>query len=273
MRATTATTRTSLLSAAQIDALYRERVLVNDDPAYLRRYERFDFTAEFGADALRRMEFPRLVIILEFKRIVAAHAIESEQLLMLNGGASADPEAQHLPHRAVEFADYATDPERHDLHRLHVARDDFDFVLMSQTLEHLYNPLLALANLRSVMRPDGYLWTSVPTVSRQHQLPAHFQTGFTPIGLACLLAQSGFEVLEIGQWGNAKYISHLFDLGLLPTIHDLRRASLRARGLGHVARAAQRLSPRNFLSAGLHNEFEHPAQTWALARRSRPPAA
>jgi SAM-dependent methyltransferase len=265
---TAATTSTSLLSADDIERLYREHVLVNDDPAYLTRYDEFDFEREFGADALRRMEFPRLVIILEFKRLIALHAIRSERLLMLNGGEAADPEVRHLPHGAVEFADYASDPVRHDLHRLQVGRDDFDFVLMSQTLEHLYNPLLALTNLHSVMRHGGYLWTSVPTVSRQHQLPTHFQTGFTPIGLACLLRQSGFEVVEIGQWGNPKYISHLFDLELMPTIFDLRPASLRARGLPHVARAARRLSPRNFLASGLRNDFEHPAQTWALARRT-----
>lgn len=264
---TSVSTTTSLLSAAAIDELYRRHVLLNDDPAYLKRYDGFDFEREFGAEALRRMEFPRLVIILEFKRLIAAHAINSERLLMLNGGAFADPEAQYLPHRDVDYADYEADPERHDLHRLQLSNDDFDFVLMSQTLEHLYNPLLALTKLRSVMRPCGWLWTSVPTVSRQHQLPLHFQTGFTPIGLACLLQQSGFELVEIGQWGNTKYISHLFDLELLPTIHDLRRGSLRARGYGHIARAAKRLSPRNFLSAGLHNDFAHPAQTWALARR------
>jgi SAM-dependent methyltransferase len=264
---TQATTTTSLLSADDIDELYRTHVLVNDNAEYLSRYDGFDFEAEFGTAALRRMEFPRLVILLEFKRLIAAHAVRSDQMLMLNGGQDADPELRYLPHRDISYADYETDPERHDLHQLQVDRDDFDFVLMSQTLEHLYNPLLALGNLASVTCAGGYLWTSVPTVSRQHQLPTHFQTGFTPIGLACLLRQSGYDVLKIGQWGNPKYISHLFDLELIPTIHDLRRASLRARGLAHVARAAGRLSPRNFISAGLHNDFEHPAQTWALARK------
>ncbi|CAN5216655.1 hypothetical protein BH20ACT16_BH20ACT16_03220 [soil metagenome] len=268
---TTVSTSTSLLSADAIDELYRTRVLVNDDPAYLKRYDDFDFEAEFGADGLRRSEFPRLIIILEFKRLIAAHAISSQRLLMLNGGESMDPEAHHLPHRDVEYADYETDPLRHDLHRLQLTSGPFDFVLMSQTLEHLYNPHLALGNLRSVMSDDGWLWTSVPTVSRQHQLPVHFQTGFTPIGLACLLEQCGYDIVEVGQWGNTKYISHLFDLQILPTIHDLRRGSLRARGYGHILRAARRLSPRNFLSAGLHNDFEHPAQTWALARK--PPTA
>lgn len=264
---TTVTTPTSLLSADDINELYRTRVLVNDNPGYISRYDGFDFEAEFGAAALRRMEFPRLVILLEFKRLIAANAIESERLLMLNGGDDADPEMQYLPHRDVYYADYEKDPQRHDLHRLQVGRNDFDFVLMSQTLEHLYNPLLALNNLFSATCAGGYLWTSVPTVSRQHQLPSHFQTGFTPIGLACLLKQSGFEVIEIGQWGNPKYVSHLFDLELIPTIHNLRRWSLRARGIRHVTRAAQRLSVRNFLSAGLHNDFQHPAQTWALARK------
>jgi SAM-dependent methyltransferase len=263
-----ATTSTSLLLTEDIDELYRKRVLVNDNPTYLTRYDSFDFESEFGPAALRRFEFPRLVILLEFKRLIADHSIRSERLLMLNGGEQADPEMQYLPHGEVHYADYDEDPLRYDLHRLQVARNDFDFVLMSQTLEHLYNPLLALGNLRSVMSSGGYLWTSVPTVSRQHQLPSHFQTGFTPIGLACLLTQCGFEVVEIGQWGNPKYISHLFDLELIPTIHDLRRGSLRARGLSHVVRAAHRLSPRNFLSSGLHNDFAHPAQTWALARTS-----
>jgi SAM-dependent methyltransferase len=262
------TTPTSLLSADEIDELYRTHVLVNDNRSYLSRYDGFGFETEFGAEALRRLEFPRLIILLEFKRLITAHAISSEQLLMLNGGQVEDPEVRYLPHRDVYYADYETDPERHDLHRLQIGRDDFDFVLLSQTLEHLYNPLLALTNLASATRAGGYLWASVPTVSRQHQLPIHFQTGFTPIGLACLLKQSGFDIVEIGQWGNPKYISHLFDLELIPTIHDLRRASLRARGFRHVARAAHRLSPRNFLSPGLHNDFEHPAQTWALARKT-----
>ena len=46
---TIATTSTSLLWTEAIDELYRTRILVNDDPTYLTRYDGFDFESEFGA--------------------------------------------------------------------------------------------------------------------------------------------------------------------------------------------------------------------------------
>lgn len=257
------------LSGDEIEALYRDRILVNDDPAYLSRYAAFDWAERFDADMLRRMDFPRLVAILEFERLVGDHGIHAATVLMLNGGDAGDPELALLPHDRVERYDYETDPLRGDLHTL--AFEDgrqFDFVLFSQTLEHLYNTSLAMDNVFAVTRPGGWVWTSVPTVSALHQLPFHHSTGLTPIGVACLFAGAGFDVEHVGQWGNAKYIAQLFDLGLIPSYYDLAPGSLRARGYAHIGRSARRLSPRNFLADGrATNDFGVPAQTWILARR------
>jgi hypothetical protein len=83
-----------------------------------------------------------------------------------------------------------------------------------------------------------------------------------------MFAASDFDVVEVGQWGNSKYTAQLFDLGLIPTFHDLAPGSLRARGYRHILRSATRLSPRSFLMDGRRrNDFGVPAQTWILAQR------
>lgn len=257
------------LSSGEIEALYRERILVNDTPEYLERYASFDWLSRFDTEALRRTDFPRLVAILEFERIVSECGIRASDVLMLNGGETGDPELGFLPHDRVHRYDYETDPVRGDLHTL--AFEDgrqFDFVLFSQTLEHLYNPSLSMDNVFAATRPGGWAWTSVPTVSGLHQLPFHFSTGFTPIGVAALFAGAGFDVEHVGQWGNGKYTAHLFDLRMIPTYYDLAPGSLRAHGYGHILRAARRLSLKNFLADGRAiNDFGVPAQTWILARR------
>jgi hypothetical protein len=257
------------LSASEIEAIYETKILVNREEAYLDRYSDYDFEAAFGPDMLRRLEFPRLIIVLEFARLVAERGISSEHVLMVNGGESGDPELAYLPHGHVESIDFESDPQRHDLHTLDLEPTPRDFALLSQTIEHLYDPLLGLRNLYGAVSDGAYLWASVPTISMQHQMPFHFTTGCTPIGLACLCRQAGFEVLEIGQWGNTKYIEHLFDLDIIPTYYDLARLSLRARGFGHVRRTLTRLSVRNsWVDGARRNEFDHPVQTWALARKS-----
>lgn len=271
-----------LLSGEDVERLYAEKVAVNDDPTYLGRYDRFDFRSRFGA-LVERVDFPRLITVLEFERLVSEHAIVAERVLMLNGGADGDPELACLEHRHVDRADYEEDPARFDLHDPRFDRSDYDFALLSQTLEHVYDPGLAIAQLVAALAPGGYVWASVPTVSQLHSIPHHFSTGFTPIGFACLFAHAGFEVVEVGQWGNSDYVSQTFALGIFPTFYDL---TLRWRGIRHLAwtiltpAAWRRLAGRRFrlpLSAlfqdGLRNDFDRPAQTWVLARKPQDASA
>jgi SAM-dependent methyltransferase len=270
-----------ILSERDIAQLYADKVAVNDAADYRDRYRRYDFHARFG-EKLAAFDFPRLITILEFERLVAKYGVgDATNVLMLNGGAAGDPELQALNYRHVDTADYEADPDHYDLHAPAFARADYDFVLLSQTLEHLYDPGQALEQLYAAITPGGYIWASVPTVSQLHQLPQHFTTGFTPIGLVCLFAHLGFEIVEGGQWGNARYINHSFALGGFPTYYDLARPQW--RGARHLlwtlgapvawrrqARRWFRLSPADWLLDGLRNDFWQPAQTWVLARRPAP---
>jgi hypothetical protein len=45
---------------------------------------------------------------------------------------------------------------------------------------------------------------------------------FTPLGLAMLFRTAGFEVIEIGQWGNYEYIQKLFGSHTWPSFTELQ---------------------------------------------------
>ena len=89
-------------------------------------------------------------------------------------------------------------------------KNEFDFFIFSQILEHLYNPFEAVKQIYEIVKPGGYVFTSAPTLNIPHITPIHFN-GFTPMGLAMLFKTANFEIIEIGQWGNYEYISKLWD--------------------------------------------------------------
>lgn len=131
-----------------------------------------------------------------------------------------------------------------DLHNIPDALNperDFDLVVFSQTMEHLYDPLLAARNLLRVMRPGGHLFTSAPVQSRPHMTPYHFFT-YTPVALALVFVRAGFELVESGQWGNTAYLQILPDHWATP--EDLAK-----------------------IRGGTRNDPENPVQAWVLMRK------
>ena len=87
----------------------------------------------------------------------------------------------------------------------HVFYNSFDFFLFNQTLEHLYNPFHAVENIYKIVKPGGYVFTSVPTLNIPHMTPVHFN-GFTPMGLAMLFLSAGFEIVDETKMSERKSI-------------------------------------------------------------------
>ena len=92
--------------------------------------------------------------------------------------------------------------------------------MVSQTLEHLHDVPRALRGLWGRLKPGGFLFASCPALSIPHMEPFHFAS-FTPTGLAAALEASGFEVAELGLWGNADYARQLFATRAWPSFRDL----------------------------------------------------
>ena len=132
----------------------------------------------------------------------------------------------------------------YDLHKEypHLA-NKFDFFIFNQTIEHLYNPFMALENIYKSIKPGGFVFTSVPTLNIPHSTPIHYN-GYNPMGLALLFKSVGFEIVEIGQWGNYDYISKLWRYHSWPSYENLVQEN------GHIP-----------------NERDNVCQCWILARR------
>ncbi len=83
-----------------------------------------------------------------------------------------------------------------------IADASIDVVLSTETLEHVPEPPVFLAEAFRCLKPGGTLILTVPFAARWHFLP-HDYWRFTPSGLARLLGGAGFERIEVHARGNA----------------------------------------------------------------------
>lgn len=227
------------LTGNDIRCIYQDYVLVNNTPEYLNRYAPLPLERNDKAWRWEGKAFPRVIAVLEFEWLVREYAIQPKRLLVCNG--PGDPEREYVQPETTIVVSYDEGTGANDLHTLDLPERDFDLVLLAQTLEHLYHPILALERLFQHMAPGGYLFASAPVINIHHSTPLHHYMGFTPTGMGCVCRAAGFDILHIGQWGNAKYIELVFATQFWPDYHQL--------------------------GDNLQNEFENPADVWILAQR------
>lgn len=79
---------------------------------------------------------------------------------------------------------------------LPAADDEFDSVLCTSVLEHLYDPPAALREALRVLKPGGTAVFTAPQIWHLHEEP-HDYYRFTRYGLSHLVSRAGFEVLEV----------------------------------------------------------------------------
>jgi len=209
-----------LLSGDEIEHLYRKHVHIHDTAEYSRRYSRLPINENNREWRWEGKDVARVIAVLEFARICSLHQLTAKHLLTFNG--EGDPELEHLRYERHSNFNYTDGPVDYDLQTLRIPRHAYDFVMLNQTLEHVYHPLLCLENVRDFLAPGAYIYANVPTVNIPHSTPFHYYTGFTPTGLACLLRACEFEVIEVGQWGNAEYIGRMFKTQSWPDFRQLR---------------------------------------------------
>jgi ubiquinone/menaquinone biosynthesis C-methylase UbiE len=79
----------------------------------------------------------------------------------------------------------------------------FDTALMSELLEHLETPGIALGEAHRLLKPGGWLILTSPFMWVIHEAPRDFYR-YSPFALQWLLEQAGFENIEVtpiaGQW-------------------------------------------------------------------------
>ncbi len=198
---------TNFISDVNINEIYFNFVKPNYTDEYKNRYVPLPLYKNNLPWRWEGKDLPRVIALLEFERFISTHNIRSTKGLAING---LDPEWHCLPCETIFQTDYETNPEAYDLHTLNLPDKDFDFVMVNQTLEHVYDPIRCLENIFNHMAPGGILYLNVPANNIPHSTPFHYYTGFTPVGLGAVVQSAGFKILSIGQWGNFEYLNKMF---------------------------------------------------------------
>eukprot|EP00808_Paulinella_micropora_P021727 g19527.t1 len=166
--------------------------------------------------------FARIPAIRDWEYYVEAHNLSSANGLQM---CDADPEWLMLPTQRLtsytfnKTAKYHT----HDLHRWDLDKSlTFDFAIVSQTFEHLYDPWMAAAMLFDHLEPGGYFYSNHPANNIPHMSPIHF-FHFSADCLPLILLAIGFEIVEVGWHGSVDQLRPLMTRGVWTGWQELKK--------------------------------------------------
>ena len=94
----------------------------------------------------------------------------------------------------------------------------YDLVIFSHVIEHLFNPLLCLENIKLVMKPDALLVICTPV--KPHFLPwgkGHFHE-MDQYRFKKLIARAGLEIIQWERFRNGPLLSNL---GIRPILRKI----------------------------------------------------
>lgn len=98
--------------------------------------------------------------------------------------------------------DYTALSIQSDICDIPVESNTFDVIMCIEVLEHVEDPLPALAELNRILKKGGKLILTAPFNSLTHYAPYHFSTGFTQYYYKKHLKNLNFEISEITPNGN-----------------------------------------------------------------------
>jgi ubiquinone/menaquinone biosynthesis C-methylase UbiE len=114
---------------------------------------------------------------------------------------------QHCEYRTQDFTQLRSDQLRDgsygridyvcDITAIPVEAASFDAILCAEVLEHLPDPLKAVAEFARVLRPGGRMILTAPLGSGVHQEPYHYYGGFTEFWYQKFLPELGFEQVSV----------------------------------------------------------------------------
>jgi 2-polyprenyl-3-methyl-5-hydroxy-6-metoxy-1,4-benzoquinol methylase len=81
---------------------------------------------------------------------------------------------------------------------------EFDLVLCSQVLEHVWNHSEAIKTLSNLLKPEGFLWLACPASNKSHASPHYYSAGFSPEYLESQVVSSSLNCVSKGQIGTAR---------------------------------------------------------------------
>jgi SAM-dependent methyltransferase len=79
---------------------------------------------------------------------------------------------------------------------LDIPEKKYDYVLLTEVLEHVPDPVKALNKVSKLIKPTGTILITVPGMSWTHQAPYYFSSGLSPFWFEHHARQLGLTILE-----------------------------------------------------------------------------
>lgn len=170
-----------------------------------------------------------LLRVLSFERIQTYFSLLPTGDAVLDYGAGDRPYEELLRTKYVSYvaADYAVthasfyDGKAPDLlldgNRIPLSDGTVDCVVLTEVLEHLYEPRIVLAELNRVLKSGGVLIGTVPFAIQQHDEP-HDYHRYTYYCLKRMFEDAGFRVAELDYIGDAVGVVIASSLAVLEII-------------------------------------------------------
>lgn len=193
-----------------------------------RTVEPLEIKTEFLSftSSQKGINFSRKVVVALFMENIQNYFhVNSKINVAVVGGSQHDPElaalhqlgfAYDLTILGIEDSD-----EFLDLNEQSKFASQYDLVICSQVLEHLWNSSVAIETLCKMVKPGGKLWISVPTSNRKHASPDYFSAGYTPEFLSLNCEQHKLKTLYKKDFGSKREYAarHLLPIWLTERGH------------------------------------------------------
>ncbi|MGB7327165.1 MAG: class I SAM-dependent methyltransferase [Rubripirellula sp.] len=149
--------------------------------------------------------------VLKFQRFVEFFESLPEGGVVLDYGAGDRPYEQMMLTKFDQYvaADYpdanAAHGARPDIaivdNSLEMESESVDCVILTEVMEHLYEPRLALEEMFRVLKPGGRIIGTVPFAMNEHEQPYDFHR-YTSFCLKQMFADAGFECVKLDYIGD-----------------------------------------------------------------------
>lgn len=89
-----------------------------------------------------------------------------------------------------------------DITNLPIENESFDYVLCTEVLEHIFNPIKAINELVRICKKGGTIIITTPFTSGIHQEPYHFYSGFSPYFYKEIAKINNLTILDFKSQGD-----------------------------------------------------------------------
>lgn len=143
-----------MLTNTDINEIYNKFIKINYTSNYTNKYIPLPLEYNNKNWKWEGKDFPRIISLLEFREFMLNYNRTFDTVLSFNG--QDDPEYEYLNYNKCYNYNYMDNIKKYDLHSLILDRNDFDFTMINQTIEHLYDPILAIKNIYNHMKNRWY---------------------------------------------------------------------------------------------------------------------